>query len=260
MPRKRRKTILERLRASDDPISTLTKTVMNRMLARILRRLGYDLTRRTPRSVGWHRDRIRLLGDPDTIVDVGVANGTPELYAAFPGRRLVLVEPLAGVHSDALDRIKAGRPEVTVMPYAAGSEERQTFIRVDVGQPSRSSVLKRTELTGEGREIRQTPVRIERLDDMLAKIEGPYGIKIDAEGMELEALKGAERTLSETEFVILETSVRPRFEGSYAFHELVAWMAERGFLVTDMLGYGRGDDVGTRYLDLVFKPERETGK
>jgi hypothetical protein len=39
--------------------------------------------------------QYRSLGlSPATVIDVGVGPGTPELYAAFPGVRLVLVEPL----------------------------------------------------------------------------------------------------------------------------------------------------------------------
>ncbi len=66
---------------------------------RTLERLGVEV-RRTGR--GPRRSLAEVLAHararglrPGTLIDVGVAHGTPELYAAFPDARLLLVEPLA---------------------------------------------------------------------------------------------------------------------------------------------------------------------
>ena len=56
-----------------------------------LRRRGTGV-RRTAEEVLAHVAATGLR--PGTIVDVGVAYGTPELYAAFPDARLLLVETL----------------------------------------------------------------------------------------------------------------------------------------------------------------------
>jgi hypothetical protein len=36
------------------------------------------------------------------VIDVGVANGTPELYRAFPKANLILVDPLLDVSRERL--------------------------------------------------------------------------------------------------------------------------------------------------------------
>jgi hypothetical protein len=47
-------------------------------------------------------------------------------------------------------------------------------------------------------------------------------LKIDAEGSQLEVIRGATETLSQTSFIIAEVSVSPRFPGSYRFAEFLA--------------------------------------
>ena len=80
-------------------------------------------------------------------------------------------------------------------------------------------------------------VQIARLDDLCADagVQGPYGLKIDTEGYELEVLHGAPRVLAETQFVILEATIAGRFEGGYLFVDLIAFMDESNFDLFDVL-------------------------
>ena len=53
-----------------------------------------------PRS--WNRffRHVKSLGfQPSLIVDVGAADGTPELYNAYPGAKFILIEPLIELKS-----------------------------------------------------------------------------------------------------------------------------------------------------------------
>jgi hypothetical protein len=52
-------------------------------------------------SDGWRPENLRKPGlSPATLIDVGVAMGTPALYRAFPDAHLVLIEPLAEYEQD----------------------------------------------------------------------------------------------------------------------------------------------------------------
>ena len=53
------------------------------------------------KNPGWDPDYIKLFGKPKTVIDVGVADGTPELYAAFPSAYHVLIDPLPA-HEEAM--------------------------------------------------------------------------------------------------------------------------------------------------------------
>jgi hypothetical protein len=87
-------------------------------------------------------------------------------------------------------------------------------------------------------------------------LEGPFGIKIDTEGYELEVIRGAAETLRSTAFVIAEVTVSPRFHGSYSFPEFVSAMAAEGFSLCDILATRRTAPRGiTLFVDAMFRPE-----
>jgi len=187
---------------------------------------------------------------------VGAAGGTPALYAAFPTATIVLVDPIIDRHRAAVDRICAEYPNVVIVDHAVGERPDEVEIHVESSHLEKTSMLRRTELTREAAGTVTSTVRVERLDDTISGlgVSPPFGLKIDTEGYELRVLEGATGILGDVEFVISEVSVSKRFEDSYSFEEMVAFMADHGFAVTDLLDFRRPDPVGTRYLDLVFRP------
>src|SRR5512134_1272129 len=57
--------------------------------------LGKRFLDRTRNSLRGSLKHIKRLGfEPRTVLDVGAAAGTPELYNAFPKARHILIEPL----------------------------------------------------------------------------------------------------------------------------------------------------------------------
>ena len=201
----------------------------------------------------WHPDYLRRLGfQPRTLIDVGVATGTPPLYAAWPEAFLALVEPLDDF-SRAIESILAKRPG-RWFQAAAGSAEGELGIRVEPLWKERSSFFTRHEREHTGDEAMLRRVRVATLDQIVEEgaLKPPFGLKIDAEGAELDVIRGASATLRDTQFVIAEVSVAPRFEGGYRFAEFIAAMDEAGFSVCDILDLGRAGPVVT-FFDLVFR-------
>lgn len=84
-----------------------------------VRRTGGGGPRRTAAQVLAHA-RERGVA-PASLLDVGVAAGTPDLYAAFPGVPLLLVEPLAE-HEPTLKRLCTERRGSAYEITAAGPE------------------------------------------------------------------------------------------------------------------------------------------
>lgn len=221
---------------------------INRMLAG----LGFEL-RRTGRS-GWSPDHLRRFGfAPRTLVDVGVGPGTPSLYAAFPDAELVLIEPLADCEP-ALQRIVASHPGRYWL-CALGAEPGERVLRVEPGNPLKSSLLARTALTATGDPLEERRVPVTTLDRLLDEhgFTPPFGLKIDTEGFELDVVRGATRFLQDALFVIAEVSVAPRFEGGYAFEEFVTAIRDQGFRTCDVLHVAHGaSSPGARYADMLF--------
>jgi FkbM family methyltransferase len=197
---------------------------------------------------------------PRTVVDIGVATGTPWLYKAFPDAQLVLIDPSPAA-APSLARI-ARETGAHVFPHALGAERGEVVLNVDSVAPSSSSLLPVSSMlklkwadSGVRRDFRAVPVPMLTLDETLASraYEEPMLIKIDTEGYEQQILLGATDTLRRAEVVVAEVSVAKRFEGSYEFSELIALMADRGFRLFDLLDVttlGRGGPIN--FLDAAF--------
>jgi FkbM family methyltransferase len=231
------------------------------LIHRKLLSLGWRVQRETPVPEGWRPAQaywdppyIQRLGfHPATIIDVGVARGTPELYQAFPKAYLLLVEPIAEFAAD-IEGILASRAGVYV-PFALGSEPGEREIRIEPRRPLLTSFYIRHELERTGDEAILRRVPVETLDRVVANhpCPRPFGLKIDAEGAELDCVRGAAATLRETEFVIAEVSVLPRFEGSYRLADFIAELSGLGFEVCDILDIGRAHSSRVTFFDLVFQ-------
>jgi FkbM family methyltransferase len=228
----------------------------------MLLRIGWRVQRAAPAPQGWEAHRaywepayIRRLGfRPRTIIDVGVGHGTPELYAAFPDARLILVEPVSEFFKE-IAQILARRRGVHI-PAAAWSSEGELDLQVEPGDSTRSSHYPRHPLESAKHTPTPRRVPVTTLDRIIAEhpFPEPFGLKIDTEGAELEVIRGAAATLARTLFVIAEVSVlRDRFEDSYSFAQFIAAMDQAGFEVCDLLGIGRAPSSHVVYVDLVFQ-------
>ena len=208
-----------------------------------------------PNRAFWEPDYIRRLGfRPQTIIDVGVEHGTPQLYAAFPDAQLILVEPVSEFFEE-IGQILACRRGVHI-PAAAWSREGELELRVDLGVGGVTSLYSRHPLESTGRTPTLRRVPATTIDRIIADhtFPEPFGLKIDAEGAELEVIRGAGATLARTLFVIAEVDVLPnRFEGSYSFAQFIAAMDQAGFEVCDLLGIGRAHSSHVTDVDLVFQ-------
>jgi FkbM family methyltransferase len=223
---------------------------------RALRSRGIEVRRRggVRRDPAEVLDHVRRLGfEPATVVDVGVAYGTPELYEAFPRARFLLVEPLEE-YSEALGLI-ADRVRADVVQAAAGPEPGTISINVHRA-PALSSTLghwKGQPTDGSGREV-----PVVRIDDLVAErgLAGPFLVKVDAEGAELNVLRGATETLESTDLVLLEVSLFEFLPGAAQLHEVMAFMKEKGFVAYDLYGgHLRPVDGALAMMNVAFVKE-----
>ena len=210
----------------------------------------------------WTTKRIRYLKrrfglNPRVIIDVGVANGTPALYESFPNKFYLLVEPL-DVYSEAIEGILDDHRGVWVRK-AAASERGEVPFQHDLKKPALSSFHDKTALEGSSGDLRTELVDCDTPDNMTTELglEGPFAIKIDTEGHELDVILGATKTLAETEFVVAEVSMAKRFEGGYSFADFIAAMADNDFHVVDVLKVAPARDSGPppKFVDLFFARE-----
>jgi len=191
---------------------------------------------------------------PRSILDVGAHNGwwTTEARKHFPTPGILMIEA-DPERADTLDRLRArlsGRVEVVVSVLGAAVQSAVTFLR-DSGSGEGSSMLR--ERTAFPMHAVQLPMST--LDHVVsaAHFDGPYLLKIDVQGYELEVLKGAAATLAHTDVLILEVALLEYNEGAPLVAQVVAELDARGFVVYDVAGLHRRQTDGAMFqLDLVF--------
>lgn len=207
------------------------------------------------RDTGWRPENLRKPGfAPATLIDVGVARGTPSLYEAFPDAHFVLVEPLREFEED-LRRIARRRGGEYVLA-AVGAEPGRAEIHVDPGMLYESSLLVNEQRPPAEREaLERREIEVTTLDALLAERgwRGPFGLKIDAEGFEHRVIEGARELLRDTQFVIAEVSVTRPFAGGVSFADFVALMHDHGFAVHDLLDGRKRGTEGVDFVDLLFR-------
>src|SRR5262249_41171646 len=155
-----------------------------------------------------------------SIVDVGAYRGGWSRVARrlWPDARLTMVE--ANGENEAELRKVAGELGATLHCALLGAE-RGRAVEVNVMGTGSSVVSERSPV--ERRAERRT---LETLDALLPGLEGPALLKIDAQGYELEILRGARDCLQACEAVLLEIALIEINVGAPLLHDVVPYMKQ----------------------------------
>jgi FkbM family methyltransferase len=172
---------------------------------------------------------------PKTVIDVGANVGQFAVACKkiFLGATVHSFEPLP----DCVVKLKQNLATfrgVRVYPIALGERSGEVVFHVNSHSHS-SSILalgeRHRRVFPNAREIRAIKVPLSTLDFEMEAIPlvGPVMLKLDVQGYEAQVLEGAAKTLRKVDYVLLETSFRPMYEGERTFMEIARAMEERGF-------------------------------
>jgi FkbM family methyltransferase len=206
-----------------------------------------------PRSWSRFLSHAKKLGfQPSLIVDVGAADGTPELYGAFAEAKYILIEPLAEFEP-VLQKLCRRLDAQYVLASADESVgETEIFVHDDLFG---SSLL--GEVEGDMADGVKRKIPTIRLDDVLAaREEQSILLKIDVQGAELRVLRGALESLGRIDMIIMEVALISTMIDAPEFSDVIRFMEKIGFHVYDVLGgLERPLDGSLQQLDLVFVPK-----
>lgn len=190
--------------------------------------------------------------NPQTLVDVGVAWGTNELYNPFPDAALLLVEPNPQ-WKNYIERILQTRTGDAVFA-AAGAEESEVTLYIWRGAEGSSSIFHSN--IAENGVADPVNVSVKRLDDIChqMKCKPPYLVKIDVQGAEAEVIKGMGGIINETEAIIVETSLFAD-ETAPDFGQILSMMDDYNWKLYDIVGtHYRPRDAALAQFDAIFVP------
>jgi FkbM family methyltransferase len=229
-----------------------------------------EAVRRSVASLGWEIHRIgpahppildeffaraRRLGlRPRTVFDVGAAMGdfTETCWTVFPEARFFLIEPLDEFAPILTDRCK--RIGATFVPAVAAEKDAEAMLHVHQDYVGSSLLREEEGAAVDGTERSVKSITIDGLASQKSA-QGPYLLKADVQGAELRVLDGATSVLEEAVLVMLEVVFFEFFVGGPLFADVVAYMADRGFVVYDVLQpLHRPLDGALSQVDLMFVP------
>lgn len=225
--------------------------MLKKTIHRTLAKTGFQVQRyRDPyvemsRILGW--DTVK------TALDGGAYHGgaTQRLLDVFPKAVVHAFEPQAKCFGIVSTKF-TGNNRVVVHPKALSDSCGEVTFHVNE-QDYTSSILQ-TNDPGRMRPSSTTTVETVTIDS-LSDSHGfvPQVIKLDLQGFELSALKGATKSLeSDVKALLIEVNYQRRYEGCCLEHEVASFLADYGFYLHRLYDLVTDHDGRYRHADALF--------
>jgi FkbM family methyltransferase len=233
----------------------MTDGLMPRIVASAFARMGPALREQIARLIERDYEAItyrRLAGlgyKPSAIVDVGAYHGNWTLSARqiFGPVPTLMVEAQPAQIAN-LERIARDNDSLAVAHAVLGAHDGESVQFFEMG--TGSSFFPETSDAPR----RASQMVTKRLDDVVADWRGDLEnafLKIDVQGAELEVLAGGMQVLAGCSLVQPELAMLAYNEGAPLLPQVVEWMAEHGWLPTEVSGFSRPRDRLVQ-IDMLF--------
>jgi FkbM family methyltransferase len=193
-------------------------------------------------GIKWLSEHIQI----KTVLDVGASNGcwSNDCVKFYPESNYVLFEPQP-VHNESLD-LYSKKDNVTIIKKAVGDYIGTTFF--DVTDPFGGAI---SDIDGD----RMIQVPLTTIDETISelKIEGPYLLKLDTHGYEIDILEGSWKTLKNTNALVIEVYNHKICNECRMFWEICVYLSKRGFrpvYIADLVS--REYDGSLWQMDIFF--------
>ncbi|MGB3852034.1 MAG: FkbM family methyltransferase [Tunicatimonas sp.] len=240
---------------------------MKALLVRILRYLGLDAYQLRHSRIVPPGSSRRPVGRVDTllqdlkarglacqtILDVG-ANQTAwsrTAAACFPEAYLYLIEPQRELEA-GLQAFCRKHQNAQYFLTGVGAQKQEQLITIWDDLAGSSFVPEPDETLAQQGKQRRVPVTT--IDALIEEgMRMPDLIKMDIQGYELKALRGATLTFGQTEVYILEVALYKFMPGIPLLDEVIEFMKVRGYVAYDFAGFlRRPSDGALAQCDICF--------
>jgi FkbM family methyltransferase len=211
-----------------------TKSRIFQVLQRIVRTTGMDL--QPPIAPRGGVGEMLATRDVDVVLDIGAAVGMYGKWIRHAGYKgpIHSFEPMSTPFKK-LQKTAAGDPLWDVRQMAMGAEVGSAEINI-AGNSDSSSMLpmeeRHAQAAPESVYIGTETVQVGTIDSMWDELVGdakkPF-VKLDVQGFEREALKGATEHLPQIYGIQLELSLVPLYEGGPLWEEMIEFVKAQGF-------------------------------
>jgi len=192
------------------------------------------------------------------ILDIGANEGewTRMAMKVFPAAKYLLIEPQAEM-ATKLDLLSAEHKNVEYVLAGAGSKESELI--QTIYEDHRGSTFLPDSDPALVQSGKQRKTKVITVDALLKNRDfSPDIVKLDIQGFELEALRGALSCFGRTEIFIVETALYRYYDAMPLTREIIQFMADQGYELYDITEYLRRPfDGALGQVDLAFA--RTTG-
>jgi FkbM family methyltransferase len=233
----------------------------------LFRRAGIDVRRYRPSAFdGFAAQRLLLrASDCRVVFDVGAYEGevTAAYAEAFPEAAVHAFEPFPPTYQRLSERFQE-YSNIHLINAAVSSRKGEAVFHVNK-QASTNSLLPRPAsgrryFAQNGAASHAITVPTITLDEYCAEqeIPPPDILKLDIQGNELEALRGAEQLLCSGDVSLIYTEVMfvPHYEGSVLFNTLSSHLNERGYTLFNLYDLHWASMGQLRFGDALFVSDR----
>jgi FkbM family methyltransferase len=189
-------------------------------------------------------ENMKMIGfSPRCIFDCGASVGywSYDIGKLFPGSQIVAIEPNDYVYKDLVKNLSKIHPKAIIEKCALGERNGLTHLNIwDNDHTKMSGSSLKEHVQGEPKIKLQ--VKLSTIDDICSK-HGvrPDLLKLDLQGGEIDALKGARETLKFTEVVITEFGCLPAYIDRTTPLDLMKVLYENDYCLYDI-------------IDLIYRP------
>ena len=197
--------------------------------------------------------------NPNTILDVGANVGQFAVASAklFPSASVYSFEPLPDCY-ERLSKNVASLNNVKLNFTALGEEIGEVQFNVNEHAHS-SSILSLSDshlkAFPHARHVEKLMVPVSTLDTVFGdiKFNAPSLLKLDVQGYESQVLCGGRQTLKRIDYVILESSFKPMYEGEKVFLSILDLMKSFDFEFVRPVGWLSNPETGEiLQMDALF--------
>lgn len=168
------------------------------------------------------------------VIDIGAHWGEEyESWVNHGAKNFLFIEPIKANYERLLDKF----PQYPVLHLALANHTGESKMFVDTAHHNLSASLLKpclhTEVYPDVLFDKIETVKVDKLDNIEYNRKLYDHVYLTAQGMELDILKGAEKSLKNIKTITAEVFHKRLYEGSCLVEEVVEWLDDRGF---DLMG------------------------
>lgn len=202
------------------------------------------------------RNHLIMSNEIDLVLDGGANRGqwSTEIRREFPSMPVISIEPILAAYQE-LEIIAYEVGNWSTLNVALGENTGISTMNVANNGEQSSSLLQPDDHlnyypTVEFVTTQET--KVITLDSIDIKNASRIFLKLDLQGNELPALKGATNLLRKVKAIELEMTTVKMYQDQATFLEVASYLADHGFAVFSFADAFRGIDGQSIYVDVLF--------